>query len=77
MRVRSLFVSCVSTLGLVAAGSSSFIAWQEWQRWSQAQGARQLVEVLAEVSRFNERLALERGSYNQILITDVAGHARS
>ena len=75
MRVRSLFVSCVSTLGLVAAGSSSFIAWQEWQRWSQAHEARQLVEVLAEVSRFNERLALERGSYNQILVTDVSGHA--
>ncbi|WP_430912268.1 methyl-accepting chemotaxis protein [Methylobacterium sp. sgz302541] len=72
MRVRSLFVSCVATVGLVAAGSSSFIAWQEWQRWSQAREARRLVEVLGEISRFNERLALERGSFNQLLITDTA-----
>ena len=72
MRVRSLFVSCMAAVGLVAAGSSSFIAWQEWQRWSQADEARQLVEVLGEVARFNERLALERGSYNQLLLSDRA-----
>ena len=72
MRVRSLFVSCMATVGLVAAGSSSFIAWQEWERWSQAREARRLVEVLGEISRFNERLALERGSFNQLLITDTA-----
>ncbi len=74
MRVRSLFVSCVATVGLVAASASSFIAWQEWQRWSQTREARQLVEVLGEISRFNERLALERGSYNQLLVTDSAEH---
>ncbi|MGX7706626.1 methyl-accepting chemotaxis protein [Methylobacterium sp. Gmos1] len=74
MRIRSLFVCCVGTLGLVAAASSSFIAWQEWQRWSQANEARQLVEVLGEVSGFNERLALERGSFNQLLVTDVTEH---
>lgn len=72
MRVRSLFVSCMAAVGLVAAGSSSFIAWQEWQRWSQAEEARQLVEVLGEIARFNERLALERGSYNQLLLSDTA-----
>jgi methyl-accepting chemotaxis protein len=75
MRVRNLFVSCMATVGLVTAGSSSFIAWQEWQRWSQADEARQLVGVLGEIARFNERLALERGSYNQLLLSDSAEQA--
>ena len=75
MRVRSLFVSCIATLSLVTAGSSSFIAWQEWQRWSQADEARHLVGVLGEMARFNERLALERGSYNQLLLLDTADQA--
>ncbi|MDF9794578.1 UNVERIFIED_ORG: methyl-accepting chemotaxis protein [Methylobacterium sp. SuP10 SLI 274] len=75
MRVRNLFVSCMASVGLVTAGSSSFIAWQEWQRWSQADEARQLVGVLGEIARFNERLALERGSYNQLLLSDSAEQA--
>jgi hypothetical protein len=65
----------MATVGLVTAGSSSFIAWQEWQRWSQADEARQLVGVLGEIARFNERLALERGSYNQLLLSDSAEQA--
>ncbi|MDJ1158634.1 methyl-accepting chemotaxis protein [Chelatococcus sp. SYSU_G07232] len=71
MRVRGLFILCMSVAGALAALVSSFVAWQEWQRWSAAAEARALVETLGQVARFNERLALERGNYNQLLVTEA------
>ena len=51
------------------------LAAQDWHRWQSAILARQLVEALVPLSQLNERLGLERGMNNQVLVTEAAAGA--
>jgi len=67
MRIRGLFLLCVSLIGVVAICGSLLVVQREWSRWSDAVDARRLMAVFADLSRLGERLSPERGDYSQAL----------
>jgi methyl-accepting chemotaxis protein len=75
MRIRTVFVLCMALIGAIAIGGSLMLAAQDWHRWQSAILARQLVEALVPLSQLNERLGLERGMNNQVLVTEAAASA--
>ncbi len=72
MRIRGIFLICISTLGAVALAGSVMFAVGEWQRWQSAISAQALMQVLANLSYSTERFGLERGDFNQMLLGESA-----
>ncbi|WP_127090176.1 methyl-accepting chemotaxis protein [Aquabacter cavernae] len=76
MRVRGLFLLSISLIGAVALAGGVVFAVGEWRKWQQAATAQELMEVLANLAYLSERLSMERGDYNQLLLAEGAAAAR-
>ncbi len=77
MRIRSLAFSYMTALGLLAIGSAAIVWSQNWMRLSDIHEAGEIVEVLRPAIKFVESLALERGVYNQVLVSKATGAEES
>ena len=67
MRIKALFTACLASMTIVVGVSGVVFAVHDWQRWTSAEQARQLVLLFDATAQLNETLALERGSYNELL----------
>jgi hypothetical protein len=56
-------------MGLFAAAGAAAISYQEWQRLSAVDEAEALVSIIGSANRFVEVMALERGVYNQVIVS--------
>ena len=72
MRIRGLFLLCISLIGSVAVAGGVIFAVGEWTKWTNATDARAVMHVFADLARLTENLSLERGDYNQALLTEAA-----
>ncbi len=75
MRIRGLFLLCISAIGSVAIAGGLFFAVTEWTRWDHAANAKALMQVFGNLARLNERVSIERGDFNQIILVDEAAGA--
>jgi diguanylate cyclase (GGDEF)-like protein len=73
MRIRVFTRAYMMGMGLLVLGGISVISSQQWSSLSNVKEARALVRVLAPALRFVEAMALERGDYNQVLVSKEAG----
>jgi PAS domain S-box-containing protein len=69
MRFRPLALSYIIGVGVIALLSAAFVYPQISDRLEQAARARGVVEALRPAVRFVEAMALERGVYNQVLVS--------
>ena len=69
MRIRSLTFAYMTVVGLLALASVATVCSQSWERLSKVQEMNALLGVLAPEVNFTEALALERGVYNQVLVS--------
>ena len=77
MRIRSIALGFVVALGAFAV-TSAVVVWSgSWSRLSEISEAETLISTLRPTTRFTEVLALERGVYNQVLVSKDAGAAES
>ncbi len=80
MRVRTLFIFCISAMAAVAVVASAAFVVAEWRNYSRAADARRLSEILGAVLRTTEKLTLSRGLQNGFLLAeppaDEAGRGR-
>ena len=76
MRIRGLFLLCISLIGAVAVAGGVVFAVTQWRQWHNAQDARAIMKVFADLARLNENLSLERGDYNQALLSDAAATSK-
>ncbi len=67
MRIKGLFNTCLACMALLVCLSGGFIALQDWKKWTAAEETRALVLLFDATARLNQGLALERGSYNELL----------
>ncbi|CAN5222861.1 HAMP domain-containing methyl-accepting chemotaxis protein [soil metagenome] len=72
MRVRVLFMSCVSTLAAVIAVAAAVFVAQQWRDYGNSDGAAHLASAMTAVLRSTEQLAVSRGPQNAALIADEA-----
>src|ERR1700678_225702 len=72
MRIRSLALTLMSTLGLAAVLASGVLLSEGWSRLNDLDEGRTLIETLAPTIKFVETLALEREVYNHALLSDAA-----
>ena len=73
MRVRTLAISYMAALGLLAIGSAAYVWSHKWTELSDIHEAGELVGVLQPGFKFVEAFALERGVYNQVLVSKATG----
>ena len=73
MRIRSVAVLYMIVMGLLALAGAATISYQEWRRLADINEAEVLISVLGSANRFIEAMALERGVYNQVLVSSEAG----
>jgi methyl-accepting chemotaxis protein len=71
MRIKTLFIFCITMIGLLAAAANGGIAYQQWCRWTAAEQARPLLATLEVLTEFNSRLGLERGTSAFLLSKDA------
>lgn len=76
MRIRGLFLLSISLIGAVAVAAGVIFAAGEWRKWDQASTAKALMQVLANLAYLNERLSVERGDYNQLLLSEAAASTK-
>jgi diguanylate cyclase (GGDEF)-like protein len=69
MRIRTIALLLTAGIGVVTLSGMAALYEQQRSRLTQIDEARDLVHVIGHVSRFVEALALERGVYNQILVS--------
>jgi hypothetical protein len=69
MRFRALALSYIIGVSVIALLSAAFVYPQISGRLEQAARARGVVEALRPAVRFVEAMALERGVYNQVLVS--------
>ncbi len=67
MRIRGLFTTCLACMALLVCLSGGFIALQDWTRWTAAEETHALMMLFEATAELNQGLALERGSYNELL----------
>jgi len=73
MRIRVFTRAYMTGMGLLVLGGISVISSQQWAALSDIKEARALVRVLAPALHFVEVMALERGAYNQVLVSTDTG----
>ncbi len=71
MRIRGLFLLCISTLGAVSLAGGVVFAISEWKHWHSATAAQGLMQVFANLAYVNERYSVERGDFNQMLLSEA------
>ena len=67
MRIKALVTACLASMTLVIGAAGGSMALQGWKRWTAAEEARTLVLLFKATAQLNQGLALERGSYNELL----------
>lgn len=72
MRVRTLFLLCISAMAAVAVLASTSFVVTEWRNYSRAVDARRLSESLGSVLRITEKMTLSRGLQNGYLLASDA-----
>ena len=70
MRIRGLFLLCISVLGFIALAGAVNFAANEWKRWQNAQDAQGLLQVFANLAYLSERFSVERGDVNQAFLDE-------
>ncbi|OYX01873.1 MAG: hypothetical protein B7Z15_19315 [Rhizobiales bacterium 32-66-8] len=70
MRIRGLFLLCISVLGFIALAGAVNFAANEWKRWQDARDAQGLLQVFANLAYLSERFSVERGDVNQALLAE-------
>jgi hypothetical protein len=73
MRIIIIIVASMMGAGLLVAAASGTLAYHEWDRLSAVREAESLVEVIGAANQFVETMALERGVYNQVVVS-TTGH---
>jgi diguanylate cyclase (GGDEF)-like protein len=69
MRIRTIALLLLAGIGGVTLSGMAVLYDQQRSRLAQLDEARALVQVIGHVSRFVEVMALERGVYNQLLVS--------
>jgi len=69
MRIRSVALAYMAGMGLIALSGSAVVAYKEWRHLATVDEAEALVRVIGSANRFIEAMALERGVYNQIVVS--------
>src|SRR5215207_7194317 len=69
MRIRSIALAYMAGMGLIALSGSAVVAYKEWRHLATVDEAEALVRVIGSANRFIEAMALERGVYNQIVVS--------
>ena len=79
MKIRTLFILCVSAMAAVAAITAGAFVVAEWRSYQAAIEARHLSEALAGLLRTTEKVTLSRGIQNSPLLADepAGGEARA
>ena len=75
MNVRTLAFGYALALGCFAMGGAGYVWLDNWARLQQIRDGQTLIEMVAPTIKFVEALALERGVYNQLLISKATGAA--
>src|SRR5271165_299840 len=75
MRIRTIALLLLAWIGVVTLSGVTALYQQQRSRLVQLDEARSLVEVVGHLSRFVEAMALERGVYNQLLVSTETGPA--
>ena len=75
MRIRSVTLAYMAGIGLIALSGSAVVAFKEWSRLEAVEEAGALVGAIGSANRFVEAMALERGVYNQVVVSRDAGRA--
>ena len=70
MRVKTLFLACMAVAGSIAAVGSGYQAFSQYREWSASREAARLSDAADAFAVFVERLALERGATNQLLVSE-------
>ena len=69
MRIRSIALLLLSSIGVLALSGMAVLFDQLNRRLERLDEAKSLVLVIGHASRFVEAMALERGVYNQLLVS--------
>ncbi len=69
MRIRSLSAAFMAGMGILAVAGAAGVAFQEWLQLQAAREAEQIIHVLGSANHFVEVMALERGMYNQVAVS--------
>jgi len=69
MRIRTIGFLLTASIAVITLSGMAALYNQQRSRLARLDEAESLVKVIGHVSRFVEALALERGAYNQILIS--------
>jgi methyl-accepting chemotaxis protein len=75
MRVRILFMLCVSALAVIIAAAATIFVAQGWRDYGNASEAGYLTSATSAVLRTTEQIAISRGPQNVALIGDDAAGA--
>jgi diguanylate cyclase (GGDEF)-like protein len=69
MRIRTIALLLTAGIAVVTLSGMAVLYDQQRTRLARLDEARSLVQVIGHVSRFVEAMALERGAYNQLLVS--------
>jgi diguanylate cyclase (GGDEF)-like protein len=69
MRIRTIAVLLATGIAVVTLSGMAMLYNQQRTRLARLDEARSLVQAIGHVSRFVEAMALERGTYNQLLVS--------
>ena len=66
MRIRGLFLLCITALGSIAILGSVLLAAGEWSAWRAASESRTAMRIYADLLLIADKLSIERGDHVQI-----------
>ena len=69
MRIRSIGFLLTASIAVITLSGMAVLYGQQRSRLARLDEAKSLVRVVGHVNRFVEAMALERGAYNQILVS--------
>ena len=73
MRIRTLALGYMTGLGLLAFAAALTVWNESWTRLNEVRETETMLHMLQPAVRFVERFALERGVYNQVLVSRETG----
>src|ERR1700754_620889 len=69
MRIGAAATSYVVGVTVIATVASTTLAWREWDHLAAIENTEKLIRVIGAANRFVEAMALERGVYNQVIVS--------
>src|ERR1700749_2356735 len=73
MRIRTIAILLTAVFGGAALSGAALLYEQQRSRLTRIDEAKALVRFVGQASRFVEAMALERGTYNQFLVSASQG----